>query len=139
MAQIQTIKNGEILTAPGNFQECLAGLSFNYERALEQQDYFRRELERIRNDKWRDEELQRLRQEIETLQENQQHQFYITTNEQTLINAWIIKHCQEQHRGNCKGGVSGGMFSYIFTPTAIGTIGTIKCTVCGEEYTFSDI
>lgn len=131
--------NGDIITAPGDFQECLRGLSFNYDRLYEQAQFFNNELLRMRDEKWRDEELQKLKTENEQLYKRLQHGFYIHPKEQELINNWIENHAQQKHRGNGQGGVVGGMFSYTFTPTSVGTVGTIKCTLCGENFTFSDI
>lgn len=135
MGKLWTMKHGEIITAPGNFDECLKGLSFNYDRLLEQNQFFQNELKRIRNEKWKDEELKKLKTENERLQ-TQLHNsgFYITPDEDRLIQDWIKNHNTHPLQG-CAG---GGIFSYIFTPTAIGLVKTIHCNLCGEEYTFSD-
>src|SRR5574344_1954120 len=68
--------------------------------------------------------------------------FSISSDEQKKIDKWIAKHEVEKH-GQKKGnyhytGACGGGYSYIFTPTGLGTIGTIKCH-CGDEFTFSEI
>lgn len=139
MGKWQTMVNGDIITVPGNFQECLAGLSFNYDRAIEQQEYFHRELNRIRDEKWRDEELKKLKTENDELHKTLSHGFYLTPEEHEAVMNWIETHVQQKHHGNGQGGVIGGMFSYTFIPTSVGTIGTIKCTLCGENFTFSDI
>ena len=127
--------NGDIITAPGDFQECLRGLSFNYDRAIEQQEYFRQELNRIRDEKWRDEELKKLKAENNKLHETLSHGFYLTPEEYEATINWIDTH--DVHSSH--GGAIGGTFTYIFTPTSIGTIGKIKCNICGKEFTFREL
>lgn len=128
------MENGEIITAPGDFQECLDGLALNYRLAIRQQEYYRNELERVRDEKWRDKELQKLACENDNLRNKLTHSFSISEQDNQLIQNWIMNH----NTHPLKGGVSGGTFSYIFTPTSIGTFGTIRCNLCGKEYTFSD-
>lgn len=139
MGKQQTMVNGDIITAPGDFQECLRGLSFNYDRLYEQAQFFNNELLRMRDEKWRDEELQKLQAENDRLQEQLRHCFRISADELEVINNWIEDHSSNVHHCTGQGGVCGGMFSYIFTPTSVGTVGTIKCTLCGEIFTFSDV
>ena len=134
MSKVQTMENGEIVTAPGDFQECLDGLALNYRLAIRQREYYRNELERVRDEKWRDKELQKLACENENLRNELAHGFSISEQDNQLIQNWIMNH----NTHPLKGGVSGGTFSYIFTPTSIGIFGTIKCNLCGKEYTFSD-
>lgn len=129
------MKHGEIITAPGNFQECLAGLSFNYDRAIKQQEYFRQELNRIRDEKWRDEELKKLKAENDKLHERLSHGFYLTPEEHEAVMNWIDTH--DVH--SSYGGAIGGVFTYTFTPTSIGTVGKIKCGICGKEFTFREL
>ena len=63
--------------------------------------------------------------------------------QQKAINAWKQRHEETAHgltddnKRMKAQGVSGGRYTYLFTPTSIGTFGTIKC-VCGEEYSFAE-
>ena len=139
MGKQQTMVNGDIITAPGDFQECLRGLSFNYDRLYEQAQFFNNELLRMRDEKWRDEELQKLNAENEQLHQQLQHGFYVRPEEQELINNWMQNHASDVHHCTGQGGVCGGMFSYLFTPTSVGTVGRIRCNLCREVFTFSDI
>ena len=68
--------------------------------------------------------------------------FQISEDEHKKINKWISNHEIKKH-GQKKGeyhycGAAGGCYSYIFTPTGLGVIGSIKCS-CGEEFEFSNI
>ena len=128
------MENGEIITAPGDFQECLDGLALNYRLAMRQREYYRNELERVRDEKWRDKELQKLACENDNLRNKLARSFSISEQDNQLIQNWIMNH--KTHP--LKGGVSGGTFSYIFTPTSIGVCGAIRCNLCGKEYTFND-
>lgn len=88
----------------------------------------------------KDEEIQKLKDEITSLK----HEYYETTSfkineeEQNNINEWIKNHIKEKHNNNSSSGAIGGKFIYQFTPTSIGDIGEIVC-FCGEKYCFKNI
>lgn len=64
--------------------------------------------------------------------------FYITQDEYKKFSDW-----KKEHNKKCKfsdsmsGGAIGGRFTYIFTPTGVGTATTVKCA-CGEECDLTD-
>lgn len=64
--------------------------------------------------------------------------FDITKEEDKAINAWVKNHIFNRHQGHHYGGAIGGTYEYIFTPTSIGEVGTIKCT-CGDSFTFREL
>lgn len=63
---------------------------------------------------------------------------YFNKTEMSAVESWIEKHIEEKHGGNTYARAIGGRFSYVFVPTSLGVIGTIRCG-CGEEYCFRDI
>ena len=64
--------------------------------------------------------------------------FHITKEEDKAINAWVKNHIFERHQGRRCTGAIGGSYTYEFTPTSIGEIGTVKCT-CGDEFCFREL
>jgi len=64
--------------------------------------------------------------------------FNISKKEWKAIKQWQEKHIKEKHNGSDYAGAIGGRYTYEFTPTSIGDIGTIKCG-CGAEFTFKEL
>lgn len=85
--------------------------------------------------------------EGESLQKNydilkeEKRGFKITEEEDIKIRYWIKEHMADKHQSVSEdditygAGAIGGRFTYEFTPTSIGVIGTIKCS-CGDSFTF---
>ena len=68
-----------------------------------------------------------------------------SSEELKAFKEWKENHEEEVHglktslqRMNAQG-ASGGRYSYIFYPTAIGCSGVVKCNSCGEEFEFCEI
>lgn len=94
---------------------------------------------RIRDEKYKDEELQKLIEYNKELQSQYGHGFSISNQEWENINSWRKKHNTEKHGGpHPYSGAIGGELTYEFVPTSIGTVCTVKCH-CGESYTFRDL
>ena len=98
----------------------------------------------LKDEQYKDEQLQEMKKKLERMKEDYCRGFPITESEQEKIDKWKQKHDEEVHgliTTDMKmraGGAIGGRYSYHFTPTSIGTFGTIRCS-CGAEYDFSDI
>ena len=90
----------------------------------------------------KDEEIQKLKSEIESLQNElwnaRRYSFEITPEEHEAIEEWKKNHVKEKHNGDAYAGAIGGRYKYIFVPTSIGTVGSIKCS-CGETFCFSEL
>lgn len=100
-------------------------------------DWLRKRLDEITDEKWKDKELQEMKAQMEKYHHGAQLLgFCMTDNDQSRIQEWKDKHMAEQH--NIKtledrlrwGGSIGGNFLYEFCPTSIGTIGTCFCGNC---------
>ena len=94
-------------------------------------------------DEWnKDKEIQKLKSEIESLQNElwntRRYSFEITPEEHAAIEEWKKKHVEEKHNGDTYAGAIGGRYKYIFVLTSIGTVGSIKCS-CGETFCFSEL
>lgn len=85
-----------------------------------------------------DSRVQEVMEENKKLRQDYHRGFPISEEEQKNIDNWIEKHTQEKHGGNRYAGAIGGRYTFKFTPTSIGIIGTIRCS-CGDTFTFSDL
>lgn len=57
-----------------------------------------------------------------------------------LIELARLKAFKDKHAESCPGiSTIGGKFTYIFTPTGIGTAIVVRCNACGEEEDITDI
>ena len=86
-----------------------------------------------------------MKEQLDKMKAKYYRGFPISKQEEIAIKEWKEKHEEEVHglktslqRMNAQG-VSGGGYSYIFYPTAIGCSGVVKCNACGEEFEFCEI
>ena len=84
---------------------------------------------------YQDEELQKMKTELEETRKDYNRGFPISEEEHKHIKAWMTEH--EKRHSNYSGAIGGG-YTYCFIPTSIGIIGTVKCT-CGAEFTFREL
>ena len=93
----------------------------------------------ITDEKWKDEELQKLKKERDEAFADMYRGFSITQAERDKINAWKKEHDENQHglktdMERCRaGGAIGGRYSFDFTGTSIGTFGTCYCGSCRSK------
>lgn len=87
----------------------------------------------------KDEEIVKLKKQLEQKEERIKNSqtFVILPEEVQAIKEWREQHIKEKHGGSEYAGAIGGRYSYKFTPTSIGTFGTIICD-CGEKFVFAD-
>ena len=106
-----------------------------YESLIE---FYKKENEKLKDENYKDNELQKMKAQYEQMQNDYYRGFPISEEEQTKIQKWKEMHIIEEHGGNENTGAIGGRFIYKFIPTSIGTIGFVECT-CGCSYQFQDI
>lgn len=111
--------------------ECIDSINERFNDLIESNHSLQEKLKEIQDEKWTDDRLQQMREELERMRRDYYRGFPISDDEQKKIDQWMKNHAHP-----C--GAIGGAHSYIFTPTSIGTVGKIKC-VCGEEFTFVDL
>ena len=121
-----------------NFEEAIMAIIDRINDAETKKDEAYKQL-----DEWnKDEEIQELKNKIESLQDKlnniRRYSFEITPEEHEAIEEWKKKHVKEKHNGDTYAGAIGGRYKYIFVPTSIGTVGSIKCS-CGETFCFSEL
>ena len=90
-----------------------------------------KQVDELLNENWKDTKLQEIQQELNKVRADYNRGFHISEADDKKINQWILKHDEEIHHNyNHYHGASGGGFSYVFTPTGLGTIGTCFCDIC---------
>lgn len=109
-------------------------------------EYLSKEIERLdeenkklKSEHYKNEEISKLSKENKELKEQLyaaeiRNEFVLTEDEEKRISDWQNKHNERKHPTKYFG-AAGGELTYLFTPTGIGTFGTVKC-VCGEKYEF---
>ena len=98
--------------------------------------YLTKEIEKVKSEKYADEELSKLKSEYDKMKSDYYRGFPISEEEDKNIKEWI-KSQQEKNPGI--GGAAGGRFTYRFTPTGLGTSGTIIDGFTGDEFTFQEL
>ena len=108
----------------------------HYRIVCNRNNYLTKEIEKVKSEKYADEELSRLKSEYDRMKSDYYRGFPISEEEDKNIKEWI-KNQQEKNPGN--GGAAGGRFTYRFTPTGLGTVGTIIDGFTGDEFTFQEL
>lgn len=109
------------------FEKGIETIRNEYERQAAENNRLREELETLRDEKWRDEELERLTAERDALRSNCRDGFSLSRGEREKVSAWQEEHLNKYHPDRYFGAI-GGNFTYEFIPTSIGTIGTCICS-----------
>ena len=98
-----------------------------------------KENEDLKDLHWENDLLKKMKADRDLMEADYYRGFPITESEQKAIREWEDKHWTEQHNAPdtksrlSKMGAAGGNFHYRFTPTSIGTVGTICCTACQNK------
>lgn len=133
-------KDGEYIQIPPMETLCKI-LKTKFENQEDLINQLRQQIKTLESEKWKDEKLQEMKEQYDKMREDYYRGFPISKKEKEKINAWIDKHEKEKHprpeNSFPRGGAIGGSYTYHFTPTSIGTFGSIQCT-CGEEFTFQE-
>jgi hypothetical protein len=136
-------KNGKLINVY-DLEECLQSIRIQNEDKDDRIKYLQEENKKLKDEAYKDNELQDMKNKLDKMQEDYYRGFPITEKEESAIKAWTKKHDEEVHKIMTQedrimaGGCIGGRYSYHFVPTSIGTIGTVKCS-CGAEFTFCEL
>lgn len=98
-------------------------------------DQLRKENEKLKSEHYKDDKIKEVIEKNNELKDELRRGFYISEEEDKKLNEWISEH-EKIHKGGH--GCSGGKYTYIFTPTSLGTFGTIKCS-CGKSFDFQEL
>lgn len=129
------LKDGNILIME-DIKKTLQQVYDHYRSVCNRNDYLKKEIEKVKSEKYADEELSRLKSEYDRMKSDYYRGFPISEEEDKNIKEWI-KNQQEKNPGI--GGAAGGRFTYKFTPTGLGTVGTIIDGFTGDEFTFQEL
>lgn len=123
-------------------EDAVRAILCRHKNDLDTLERLEEENKKLKEEVWKDEELQNMKTDLEQMRADYHRGFAITESEKKRIDAWKEKHEEEVHgvrndvpsykRGR------GGSYSYHFYPTSIGTSGVIKCS-CGAEFEFCEV
>ena len=103
---------------------------------LEAYERIAAENEHLKNEHWKDEQLQQMSESKKKMEDAYYRGFPVTADESAAIKAWEDQHWTLQHQAPDtmsrlnKMGAIGGSFSYEFIPTSIGVAGSVCCNAC---------
>lgn len=108
----------------------------HYRSVCNRNDYLKKEIEKVKSEKYADEVLLKMRSEYEKMKSDYYRGFPISEEESKKIKEWMNKQIE---KNPSTGGAIGGRFSYKFIPTGVGTIGIVIDGITDETFTFSEI
>ena len=108
----------------------------HYRIICNRNDYLTKEIEKVKSEKYADEELSKLKSEYDKMKSDYYRGFPISEEESKKIKEWMNKQIE---KNPSTGGAIGGRFSYKFIPTGVGTIGIVIDGITDETFTFSEI
>lgn len=128
----------KIIAVPKMDELCDMLMTKFYDQEM-RNDYLEEENKKLKSDVYKEEEMAKMKANMEKYRADYFRGFPIDEDEEEAIDNWKRKHEDEKHGGygKIRGGAIGGSYTYHFTPTSIGTFGTIRCS-CGEEFDFSE-
>ena len=135
---------GEFIEVPP-VEKCVKSILSRVESYEDTIDRLKEENKKLKDEVWKDEELQNMKEQLDKMKSDYNRGFNITEKEDAAIKEWKKKHEEEVHglttpTARVKAqGASGGRYVYHFYPTAIGCARVVKCNACGEEFEFSHL
>ncbi len=127
-----------------DFYQSIDSIKWQYEADQNKIKILTEQNKKLRDEKYKDEELQKLTKELEECRKEVRRGFSISEDEEKSINEWKKKHELEKHgiktdrdRIDAHGAI-GGAYMYHFLPTSIGIIGEVACS-CGDKFCFSNL
>lgn len=120
-------------------REALKIIGDTIESERKQNGYLNEKIKELTSEHYKDEELAKMKAELETARADLRRGFEISEREDKDIENWIENHENTVHGGNHHHGVSGGGYKFVFYPTGLGTSGVVRCCICGEEHEFQEI
>lgn len=124
-------RDGRSVTVP-TLDKLLLVIKDKVMRLQEEVEYWKNQYQTVSDEKFKDEELTRMKKELEEAKSRMHRGFDVTEDEWKAIHEWM-----EQFR-DCDYGTIGGGFTYEFMPTGIGTVGTVK-NISGKSFTFREL
>lgn len=110
-------------------KEMLQELSDKIELMQEDHNDLVESYRKLKDEKFKDEEIKRLKEELDFYQRNT----LVTLSDKQKENA---RRFQKEHYENCETGMMS--FKYTIIPTGIGNVVEIRCPKCGEILDLTD-
>lgn len=108
-------------------------------KIMEENETRREEAEKKLEEFNKDEKIVELEMKLMEMKKANKNKIIFTIEDEQLekLRNWKAQHIVEKHGGSSYAGAIGGRYTYIFTPTSIGSVKTVRCS-CGEEYNIED-
>jgi len=127
-------------------EEFIKNVKYHYEKCKATNDRLKKENVELRDEHYKDKELQKWRDAAHQAQDDLHRGFPISEKEWEAVKTWMEQHDREAHSLDSdddstfvkRGGAIGGNYKYEFIPTSIGVIGTVYCS-CGASFQFQEI
>ena len=138
-----TYYNG-VYTEVHTLDDCIRAVLCRNKNNEDRIKYLEEENKQLKDEAWKDEELQKMKTKYEKMESDYWRGFPITEKEANTISEWKKKHEEEVHglttdaKRLKAAGTIGGRYSYHFYPTSIGISGVVRCR-CGAEFEFQEI
>lgn len=116
-----------------SIEEDLKRVYDHFRDVYNRNEFLENEINRVKSETYKDEELTKMKEKYEKMKKAYFLGFPISEEEDKKIKEWIEK------RPKCNEGAVGGRYTYKFTPTSIGVIGTIIDGMTGEKFTFQEL
>ena len=133
--QLKLKKDGAIWLME-SIEDALQNVYAQFRDVSSTNKYLREENERLKSEKYKDEELSKMKEKYEQMNKDYYRGFPISEEEDKKINEWIEKQMEKHPSGRA---TIGGRFTYEFFPTSIGTAGSIIDGLTGDKFTFQEI
>lgn len=125
-------RDGKMMVVPPIDDLCLA-LKDKFLRLQEDNERLENEMKNMRDEKWKDDQLAKMKKELDNAKQDLYRGFGISKEEHDAIIAW------QRKQGKKYTGAIGGRYEYRFFPTGIGVIGKIIDTTTNDEFTFQEL
>lgn len=131
MAKMLIGENVHLLSCEKDIAEAFESIQKSILWYKNDADRLREKVNYLESENYKDEELQKMKAQLEKIQEDYRRGFPITKEESDNIYKWKKNHDATEH-GNADGyhGTIGGGYTYEFLPTSIGSFGTCFCNIC---------
>ena len=120
-----------IMQKVGNvFQE----LYDHYRVIARRNEYLEEENKRIKSEKYKDEELSKMKAEFERMKADYYRGFPISEEEEKKIREW-----EDKHVAGADMKINSARFFYEFYPTPLGIVGVVKDSLSGDKFEFQSL
>lgn len=112
----------------------------HYRDVVNQNEYLRKENERLKSEAYKDEELSKMKDRYEKMKEDHYNGFPISKEEDEKIKKWMdeVYSNDPSFKDMKMGGAIGGRFVYKFVPTSVGVFGTVIDILTKKELSFQE-